>query len=95
MHDTANDNPGAVEEDDGEDEEVKEPVMLRVGWRIQQIDYPTCLDYFVLDYYDITYNESTFSKTINRNISSSLTLMIFSFQAARLCNRSCSELIYQ
>ena len=42
--------------------------MLRVSWRIQQIDYPTCLDYFVLDYYDITYNESTFSKTINRNM---------------------------
>jgi len=50
----------------GEEEEAKDPVMLRVSWRIQQIDYPTCLDYFVLDYYDITYNESTFSKTINR-----------------------------
>ena len=40
--------------------------MLRLSWRLQQIDYPTCLDYFVVDYYDITYNESTFSKTINR-----------------------------
>ena len=43
--------------------------IVRVSWRIQQIDYPTCLDYFMLDYYDITYNESTYSKTINRNLS--------------------------
>ena len=43
-----------------------EPVMLRISWRLAQIDYPTCLDYFVLDYYDITYNESTFSRTIQR-----------------------------
>ena len=60
--------------EDEEEEEVKEPVMLRVSWRVQQIDYPTCLDYFVLDYYDITYNESTYSKTINRNIFSQSTL---------------------
>ena len=50
-----------------EDEEAPpEAFMLRVSWRLQQIDYPTCLDYFVLDYYDITYNESTFSRTIER-----------------------------
>lgn len=55
-----------ADQKDEEEEEVKEPVMLRVSWRIQQIDYPTCLDYFMLDYYDITYNESTYSKTINR-----------------------------
>jgi len=54
------------EGEEGEEEEVKEPVMIRVSWRMAQIDYPTCLDYFVLDYYDMTYNESTFSRTINK-----------------------------
>ena len=48
------------------DEPVPEAFMLRISWRLAQIDYPTCLDYFVLDYYDITYNESTFSRTIQR-----------------------------
>ena len=48
------------------EESAPEPVMLRISWRLAQIDYPTCLDYFVLDYYDITYNESTFSRTIER-----------------------------
>ena len=57
--------------DEAEEEEaVPEPVMLRVSWRLAQIDYPTCLDYFVLDYYDITYNESTFSRTIERPFKS-------------------------
>ena len=48
------------------EEPVPEAFMLRISWRLAQIDYPTCLDYFVLDYYDITYNESTFSRTIQR-----------------------------
>jgi len=63
-------------EEDEEEEEVKEPVMLRVSWRVQQIDYPTCLDYFVLDYYDITYNESTYSKTINRPFPSKKAIQV-------------------
>ena len=58
------------QEKEEEEEEVPEPVMLRVAWRLAQIDYPTCLDYFVLDYYDITYNESTFSRTIERPFKS-------------------------
>ena len=36
---------------------------IRISWRLNQIDYPTCLDYFVVDYYDITYNESTYSRS--------------------------------
>jgi len=54
------------DEEEVEEEAPPEPVMLRISWRLAQIDYPTCLDYFVLDYYDITYNESTFSRTIER-----------------------------
>ena len=42
-----------------------EPVNIRISWRLNQIDYPTCLDYFVVDYYDITYNESTYSRSQN------------------------------
>ena len=30
------------------------------------IDYPVCLDYFVLDYYDTSYNESVFQRTFTR-----------------------------
>merc|ERR550517_1748822 len=41
-----------------------EPVNIRISWRLNQIDYPTCLDYFVVDYYDITYNESTYSRSL-------------------------------
>jgi len=66
----------ADEEVPEEEEEVPEPVNIRVSWRLSQIDYPTCLDYFVLDYYDITYNESTFSRTIRRPFKNVITIDI-------------------
>jgi len=64
------------EVEEGPEAEVVEPVMLRVSWQLQQIDYPTCLDYFVVDYYDITYNESTYSKTINRPFPTNKPLQV-------------------
>jgi len=76
------------QEEEGEEEEVKEPVMLRVSWRIQQIDYPTCLDYFILDYYDITYNESTFSKTINRKEQCVISVFIILLVRISVLNSS-------
>ena len=38
--------------------------LHRVSWRIADIDWPPCLDYFEFDYYDTVYNESTFKKTV-------------------------------
>ena len=64
--------------DEEEEDTAPEPVMLRISWRLAQIDYPTCLDYFVLDYYDITYNESTFSRTIQRPFESRIQYDIHS-----------------
>ena len=66
------------DQEDEEEEEAPQPVMLRISWRLAQIDYPTCLDYFVLDYYDITYNESTFSRTIQRPFESRIQYDIHS-----------------
>lgn len=50
----------------GRSQSEPDPTMLRIQWRVAQIDYPTCLDYFVLDYYDITYNESVWAKTVRK-----------------------------
>ena len=43
-----------------------ETYTIKVGWRLSDIDYPVCLDYFVLDYYDTSYNESSFQRTFMR-----------------------------
>ena len=40
--------------------------LIQVRWRLNDIDYPNCLDYFVLDYYDTLYNETGFSRTFAR-----------------------------
>jgi hypothetical protein len=37
-----------------------------VSWRLSDIDYPICLDYFELDYYDTLYNESGWSRSFHR-----------------------------
>lgn len=44
----------------------KEIFTIKVGWRLSDIDYPVCLDYFILDYYDTSYNESVFQRTFQR-----------------------------
>lgn len=46
--------------------EEPETFMIKIGWRLSDVDYPICLDYFVLDYYDTMYNESSFQRTFNR-----------------------------
>lgn len=43
-----------------------ETFTIKVGWRLSDLDYPICLDYFVLDYYDTMYNESSFSRQFQR-----------------------------
>ena len=43
-----------------------ETYTIKVGWRLSDIDYPVCLDYFVLDYYDTSYNESSFQRSFMR-----------------------------
>ena len=45
---------------------VVEQFTIKVGWRLSDIDYPVCLDYFVLDYYDTVYNETSFQRTFTR-----------------------------
>ena len=47
-------------------EPVVEQFTIKVGWRLSDIDYPVCLDYFVLDYYDTVYNETSFQRTFMR-----------------------------
>ena len=43
-----------------------EEYPITVRWRLEDIDYPMCLSYFMLDYYDTLYNESAFSRTFAR-----------------------------
>ena len=43
-----------------------EDFTIKVGWRLKDIDWPNCLDYFELDYYDTTYNESGFLRQFKR-----------------------------
>ena len=33
-------------------------IYSSVSWRTKDIDFPSCLDHFEFDYYDIVYNES-------------------------------------
>jgi len=40
------------------DPEPDLPYKISVSWRIKDIDWPSCLDHFEFDYYDIVYNES-------------------------------------
>ena len=46
--------------------EVTEKFSVNVRWRLSDVDYPVCLDYFVLDYYDNMYNETSFTRTFSR-----------------------------
>ena len=43
-----------------------EEFTIKVGWRLRDIDYPICLDYFELDYYDTSFNSSKFLKPFKR-----------------------------
>jgi hypothetical protein len=43
-----------------------EEFTIKVGWRLRDIDYPICLDYFELDYYDTAFNSSKFLKPFAR-----------------------------
>lgn len=43
-----------------------EVFTIKVGWRLKDIDYPICLDYFELDYYDTSYNTSGFQMKFER-----------------------------
>ena len=43
-----------------------EEFTIKVGWRLRDIDYPICLDYFELDYYDTAFNSSKFMKPYRR-----------------------------
>jgi hypothetical protein len=49
--------------------ESPESFTIKVGWRLSDVDYPICLDYFVIDYYDTMYNESNFQKSFTRPFS--------------------------
>lgn len=40
--------------------------MIRVSWKLSDVDYPNCLAFFVLDYYDTLYNETGFSRRVER-----------------------------
>ena len=43
-----------------------ETYTIKVRWRLSDIDYPVCLNFFVLDYYDTSYNASSFQRTFMR-----------------------------
>ena len=42
-------------------------LLLRVTWKLTDIDYPACLSHVEFDYYDTVYNESI-SKQVGRSI---------------------------
>ena len=46
--------------------EEPEDFTIKVGWRLKDIDWPICLNYFELDYYDNSYNESGFIRQFKR-----------------------------
>ena len=43
-----------------------EELTIRVSWKLSDIDYPICLEYFTLEYYDTLYNETGFSRAFPR-----------------------------
>ncbi len=55
---------GEIGEVDVQEEE--EDILVKVTWRLSDIDYPHCLDRFVLEYFDTLYNETGLSRTIAR-----------------------------
>ena len=38
-------------------------ILVRVKWRLKDIDWPTCMSYIEFVYYDTVYNESVFIHT--------------------------------
>ena len=54
------------------------PYNILVQWKLNDLDWPTCLDYFEFDYYDIVYNESAFMKTFSRFVTKCLVLILCS-----------------
>ena len=46
--------------------------VIKVGWRLTDIDFPICLDYFELEYYDTLYNETGFERTFKRLVNSNV-----------------------
>ena len=52
------------------------PYNILVQWKLNDLDWPTCLDYFEFDYYDIVYNESAFMKTFSRFATNSLVSIL-------------------
>ena len=40
--------------------------VIKVSRSLTDIDFPICLDYFDLEYYDTLYNETGFEKTFKR-----------------------------
>ena len=56
--------------------------------RLKDLDWPTCLDYFEFDYYDIVYNESTYMKTFSRPFPPFHQVMEFELRSDKI---PCSE----
>ena len=56
--------------------------------RLKDLDWPTCLDYFEFDYYDIVYNESTYMKTFSRPFPAFHHIMEFELRSDKI---PCSE----
>ena len=56
--------------------------------RLKDLDWPTCLDYFEFDYYDIVYNESTYMKTFSRPFPEFHHIMEFELRSDKI---PCSE----
>ena len=55
-----------VQDEKEQEDPDADTYFIKVVWRLNDIDYPNCLDYFVLDYYDTLYNETGFSRTFTR-----------------------------
>jgi len=64
------------------------PYNVLVQWKLKDLDWPTCLDYFEFDYYDIVYNESTYMKTFSRPFPAFHHIMEFELRSDKI---PCSE----
>jgi len=64
------------------------PYNVLVQWKLKDLDWPTCLDYFEFDYYDVVYNESTFMKTFSRPFPEFHHVMEFELRSDKI---PCSE----
>ncbi|XP_040577792.1 uncharacterized protein [Lepeophtheirus salmonis] len=60
---------GAPPPSDSPEPTLEEEYSIKVFWRLTDVDYPICLDYFELKLYDNSYNETVLTRNFPRPFS--------------------------